>query len=91
MPVNALAPGPTDTGALDRSGLPTETVAAIDRAEAVANPLGRRGHRSEVAAWILHLPDPAATWITGQVVDVDGGAGLVGHPSVAAGVAEGCQ
>ncbi|MBS1884687.1 MAG: hypothetical protein JSS97_17200 [Actinobacteria bacterium] len=67
MRVNALAPGPTDTGALDRSGLPAETVAAIDRAEA------------------------AATWITGQVVDVDAGAGLVGHPSVAAAPAEGCQ
>jgi len=31
----------------------------------------------DVARWIVALADPASTWITGQVIGVDGGFGLV--------------
>nr|WP_201760492.1 SDR family oxidoreductase [Nonomuraea sp. K271] len=75
--VNALAPGPTESEALAASGLPQETVEQIKRDEAARIPLGRRGEPDEVAAWIVHLADPAATWITGQVLTVDGGLELV--------------
>jgi len=27
----------------------------------------------DVAMWIVHLADPRATWMTGQVIAVDGG------------------
>src|SRR5690606_28354675 len=40
--VNAIAPGPTETPMLDRSGLTPELVAAIKEAEARRIPLGRR-------------------------------------------------
>jgi NAD(P)-dependent dehydrogenase (short-subunit alcohol dehydrogenase family) len=30
-----------------------------------------------VARWIVTLADPAADWITGQVITVDGGLDLV--------------
>jgi NAD(P)-dependent dehydrogenase (short-subunit alcohol dehydrogenase family) len=30
----------------------------------------------EAAVWIVHLAEPAATWITGQVLTVDGGLEL---------------
>nr|WP_256116158.1 SDR family oxidoreductase [Streptomyces sp. MnatMP-M27] len=39
-------------------------------------PLGRRGDPDEVAAWILRLADPATTWLTGQILTVDGGLEL---------------
>ncbi|MFC7103257.1 hypothetical protein ACFQQB_24160 [Nonomuraea rubra] len=29
-----------------------------------------------MAAWIVHLADPAATWLTGQVLTIDGGLEL---------------
>ncbi|TDE29591.1 SDR family oxidoreductase [Nonomuraea mesophila] len=75
--VNALAPGPTESEALAAAGLPQETVEQIKRDEAARIPLGRRGEPDEVAAWIVHLADPTATWITGQVLTIDGGLELV--------------
>ncbi|WP_084385679.1 SDR family NAD(P)-dependent oxidoreductase [Rhodococcus sp. WMMA185] len=75
--VNAVAPGPTESEALAAAGLPDDMVAQIKRDEAERIPLGRRGVPAEIADWILHLSDPSASWITGQVVTVDGGLELV--------------
>ncbi|MER6829237.1 SDR family oxidoreductase [Streptosporangium sp. NPDC000563] len=74
--VNALAPGPTESEALTAAGLPESVVEQITRDEIARIPLGRRGTAEEVAAWIVHLADPAAPWITGQVLTVDGGLEL---------------
>ncbi|MEV0381150.1 SDR family oxidoreductase [Nonomuraea sp. NPDC050643] len=74
--VNALAPGPTESEALAASGLTDTVVELIKQDEATRVPLGRRGTPEEVAAWIVHLADAAATWITGQVLTVDGGLEL---------------
>jgi NAD(P)-dependent dehydrogenase (short-subunit alcohol dehydrogenase family) len=75
--VNAVAPGPTDTPILAASGLSAETIKAIKADEIRRIPLGRRGTPDDVARWIVALADPAAEWITGQVVSVDGGLDLV--------------
>ncbi len=74
--VNALAPGPTESQALAAAGLSDPAIEEIKREEAVRIPLGRRGDPDEVAAWILRLADPASTWLTGQVLTVDGGLEL---------------
>lgn len=74
--VNALAPGPTESRALARAGLPEAEVDQIKRDEAGRIPLGRRGTPEEVAAWIVRLADPASTWLTGQVLTLDGGLDL---------------
>lgn len=74
--VNALAPGPTESQALAAAGLPETTVEQIKRDEAARIPLGRRGQPDEVATWILHLADPTTTWLTGQVLTLDGGLEL---------------
>jgi NAD(P)-dependent dehydrogenase (short-subunit alcohol dehydrogenase family) len=74
--VNALAPGPTESQALSAAGLPETTIEQIKRDEAARIPLGRRGKPDEVASWILHLADPATTWLTGQVLTIDGGLEL---------------
>ncbi|WP_243716105.1 SDR family NAD(P)-dependent oxidoreductase [Actinomadura darangshiensis] len=74
--VNALAPGPTESEALAAAGLPSAAVEQIKRDEASRIPLGRRGTPVEVATWILRLADPSTTWLTGQVLTLDGGLEL---------------
>jgi NAD(P)-dependent dehydrogenase (short-subunit alcohol dehydrogenase family) len=75
--VNAVAAGPTETGALTgMMGLSPERAAVIEEAERAQIPLARRGRPEDVARWIVHLADPAAEWVTGQVIAVDGGLSL---------------
>ncbi len=69
--VNAVAPGPIDTPLLNFSGMTPE----LQRTE-LSNPLGRIGEPQEVAAAILFLASPAASFITGQCLGVDGGAAM---------------
>lgn len=71
--VNAVGPGPTETGILERSGLSASIVEHIKEEETVRVPLGRRGTSEEVAAWIVDLANPTASWLTGQVIAIDGG------------------
>ncbi len=75
--VNAVAPGPTESEALAASGLDADTIEGIKRQETARIPLGRRGTPADVATWIVRLADPDATWLTGQVLTVDGGLELV--------------
>lgn len=74
--VNAVAPGPTETGALAAAGLAPTEIDHLKDAEAARIPLGRRGTPEEVAEWILRLADSRTAWLTGQVLTVDGGLEL---------------
>ena len=65
--VNAVAPGPTDTGMLDRFTGTPENKAAL----ASGVPLGRIAKPEEVAQAVLFLA--SAGFVTGQIVTVDGG------------------
>ncbi|MBV8467093.1 MAG: glucose 1-dehydrogenase [Burkholderiales bacterium] len=67
--VNAVAPGPTDTGMLDRfTGTPENKAALVSGV-----PLGRIGKPAEIAAAVHFLASDAAAFMTGQIVTVDGG------------------
>ncbi len=66
--VNAIAPGPTDTGAL-HSVVPD----AFIKPMVAGLPLARIGKPEDLAATLLFLLSDAASWVTGQVVNVDGG------------------
>jgi NAD(P)-dependent dehydrogenase (short-subunit alcohol dehydrogenase family) len=75
--VNAIAAGPTETGALTgMMSLSPEQAEAVKERERERIPLKRRGNPEEVARWIVALADPAAEWVTGQVITVDGGLGI---------------
>ena len=67
--VNAVAPGPTDTGMLDRFTGTPENKAAL----AAGVPLGRVGKPDDIASAVLYLASDRAVFVTGQVVTVDGG------------------
>lgn len=67
--VNAVAPGPTDTGMLDRFTGTPENKAAL----AAGVPLGRVGKPADIASAVLYLASQGAAFVTGQIVTVDGG------------------
>jgi len=67
--VNAVAPGPTDTGMLTRFTGTPENKAAL----ATTVPMGRLGLSEEVADGIVFIASDEARFITGHVLNVDGG------------------
>jgi NAD(P)-dependent dehydrogenase (short-subunit alcohol dehydrogenase family) len=74
--VNAIAPGPMDTPVFDKSGIPVEMIPVVKQKFLDQVPLGRMGTTEEVARWMVSIADPSVTWITGQVLSVDGGMSL---------------
>jgi NAD(P)-dependent dehydrogenase (short-subunit alcohol dehydrogenase family) len=65
----AVAPGPTDAGMLTRF-----TGTAENKAALVAQvPLGRLGLTEELANAIVFIASDEASYITGHVLNVDGG------------------
>lgn len=70
--VNAVSPGVIETAMLkSRSDTNLDALRALQ-------PLGRLGTPDDVARTIAFLADPAADFITGQVILVDGGRSLGG-------------
>lgn len=74
--VNAVAPGPiADTEGMRRLAPPDEAARARIQS---GMPLGRWGSIDEVADAVLFLVSPAAGFITGTTLVVDGGQSLLG-------------
>lgn len=68
--VNAVCPGPVGTPMLEQlmAGMPGGRSAVI-----AAEPAGRIGAPEEIADAVLWLCSPAASFVTGQAIAVDGG------------------
>ncbi|MEV5533960.1 SDR family NAD(P)-dependent oxidoreductase [Streptomyces prunicolor] len=67
--VNGVAPGPTDTGMLTRfTGTPQNKAALVSEV-----PLARLGLSEEVAAAIVFIASDKASFITGHILNADGG------------------
>jgi NAD(P)-dependent dehydrogenase (short-subunit alcohol dehydrogenase family) len=71
--VNAISPGPTRTPIQDKFGLPADVRAAVEAQTSAKIPLGRYGESHEIASAALFLSSPAASFITGVELAVDGG------------------
>ncbi|MFP3991497.1 SDR family oxidoreductase [Streptomyces sp. E11-3] len=74
--VNAVAPSAVRTEVYDANGLSTEQIDGLFKGFAAANPLGRTGVVEDVAPWITQLAAPSSSWVTGQIIVIDGGADL---------------
>jgi NAD(P)-dependent dehydrogenase (short-subunit alcohol dehydrogenase family) len=67
--VNGVAPGPTDTDMLTRfTGTPGNKAALVTTV-----PMGRLGLTEELANAIVFIASEEASFITGQILNVDGG------------------
>ncbi|MGR6321340.1 SDR family oxidoreductase [Micromonospora soli] len=64
--VNLVNPGPTDTDANPADGPNAEAIAGL-------TALGRYAAPTEIAAVVAHLAGPDAGYVTGAVLDADGG------------------
>jgi len=70
--VNAIAPGPFE------SKMMAATLAAAGDAIAESAPMKRIGKPSDMAGIALYLASPAASYVTGAIIPVDGGIATVG-------------
>ncbi len=67
--VNGVAPGAIHTEALEVIMRDPEIRAGIE----AATPMRRLGTVDDIAAAVLYLCSPASSYVTGQIIDVDGG------------------
>ena len=67
--INAIAPGPIMTDAL--AGVMTDDIRRIMEDN---TPMRTLGDVEDIAAAALYLATPASKWVTGKVIEVDGGA-----------------
>lgn len=72
--VVAVAPGAIDTPIAEHQGLTPGQTAAVREWQLAHTPMARIGRPEEVAWAITQLAAPAASFVTGAVLPVDGGA-----------------
>jgi NAD(P)-dependent dehydrogenase (short-subunit alcohol dehydrogenase family) len=74
--VNAIAPASIDTPLLRASFARSGNVEEALTKNVARHPLGRLGRAEEVAELALFLASDPASWITGSIYPIDGGAGV---------------
>lgn len=73
--VNGLSPGPTETAALSKLGLPAAEQEALRERIRQLVPLGRLGTPWELAKAAVYLASDESTFVVGTELLVDGGVG----------------
>lgn len=80
--VNAVAPGPILTSGL---GKYPEEIQRRSLDEVKVTPPSRFGTESEISAAVVFLLSPAATYVTGEIMKVDGATSVFKNPMVPLG------
>ena len=76
--VNAIAPGLVMTPLTEgMQGIPGVTEDYVEN-----TPLGRAGTPEEIAAAAVYHSSDQARWITGEVLDINGGAHMLRYPNL---------
>ena len=76
--VNAVAPGFVHTPLTE----PAAMVPGVVEEYLENTALGRAGTPEDIAGAVLYLCSPAASWLTGEVLDLNGGAHLKRYPDI---------
>ncbi len=71
--VNVVSPGPISTPIFGKMGLPEAAVNEMGGAILAQVPLARFGEAQEIAKAVAYLVSPAATYVTGTELLIDGG------------------
>jgi 3-oxoacyl-[acyl-carrier protein] reductase len=74
--VNAVSPGLVRTDIWRAAGMAPAAIDAFLEQRGRALPLGRVGEPSDISAAIRFLLDPGTSWITGTILQLDGGLSL---------------
>ena len=74
--VNAVNPGVVISNLHRRGGMNEESYSSFLEHSKSTHPIGRPGEPHEIADLIYFLASPAAAWITGETVSIDGGRHL---------------
>lgn len=74
--INAVNPGVVVTNLHRRGGMDDQKYADFLERSKTTHPLGRPGTPEEIADLIAFLVSPAASWITGDTIAIDGGRHL---------------
>jgi 3-oxoacyl-[acyl-carrier protein] reductase len=76
--VNAVAPGFVHTPLTE----PAAAVPGVVEEYLENTPLGRAGSPEDIAEAVLYLCSPKSSWLTGEVLDLNGGAHLKRYPDI---------
>lgn len=76
--VNAIAPGFVKTPLTD----PAAMIPGVVEEYVENTALGRSGTPEDIAAAVVFLCSPQASWLTGEVLDLNGGAHLKRYPDI---------
>lgn len=71
--VNAVAPGPVETPSMSKLGMSDDQLQGLMEQLTTTIPMGRIGQADEIAKAVLFLATEGASFMTGEIMTLDGG------------------